>query len=61
LFPVLFFPLAVPVLLAALNCNDRIIMGNWKGLNDGWFQLLVIFDITYFTLGSVLFAETVEN
>jgi heme exporter protein B len=61
LFPVLFFPLAVPVLLAALNCNDRILMGNWKGASDGWFQLLLIFDITYFTLGSVLYAETVEN
>ena len=61
LFPVLFFPLSVPVLLAALNCNDRILQGNWKGIGDGWLQMLLIFDVTYITLGAILFSETVET
>jgi len=61
LFPVLFFPLSVPVLLAALNCNSQLMDGNWKGINDQWFQLLFIFNLIYITLGAVLFAETVET
>lgn len=61
LFPVLFFPLSVPVLLAGLNCNSQLMDGNWKGLSDQWFQLLFLFNLIYITLGAVLFAETVET
>ena len=60
LFPVLFFPLSVPVLLAALHCNDHILQGRWKGLSEGWLQILLIFDVTYVILGAILFSETVE-
>jgi len=60
LFPVLFFPLSVPVLLAALHCNDHILQGRWKGLSEGWLQMLLIFDVTYVILGAILFSETVE-
>lgn len=62
LYPILYFPLTTPVLLAAVeSCNA--IMLNQESLADlmkSWLGLLLIFGIIYLTLGLVLFGELIK-
>ena len=61
LFPLIYFPLTTPVLLAAVNACDVYLAGGI--INDtvqGWLTILVAFDVIYFTLGYLLFREVVN-
>lgn len=65
LFPLIYFPLTTPVLLAAVNGTD-ILLGTapgsafpWNEL-QGWLTILVAFDAIYFTLGLLLFREVID-
>ena len=56
LFPLLYFPLTIPVLLAAIQGS----LGFMTESGDNgwqWLGLLAGFDIIYFTLGILLFGE----
>jgi|GEM_PF-679184 len=61
LFPLIYFPLTTPVLLAAVNASDLYLAG---GVLDetvrGWLMILVAFDAIYLTLGYLLFREVVD-
>lgn len=57
LFPLLYFPLTVPVLLASVQASLSFLTsapGGWH-----WLGILAGFDIIYFTLGLLLFGELV--
>lgn len=62
LFPVIYFPLTVPVLLAAVNAT----LMHWQeGLSmetllGSWLGLLLAFDVIYISLSWVLFGELVK-
>ncbi len=59
LFPLLYFPLAIPVLLAASEAVLGFISGSaaaWQ-----WLGLLLGFDVIFITLSAVLFAELVGD
>ena len=62
LFPLLYFPLTAPVLLAAIESGRSHLSGNipFVELAQSWLGLLVIFDIIYFTLGILLFGEIIK-
>lgn len=57
LFPLLYFPLAVPVLLASSQAALSFISGVSSGEVGQWLGLLLGFDIIYLTLGILLFGE----
>lgn len=62
LYPLLYFPLTVPVLLSAVE-SSRMILVEGKDLSylmSSWLGLLVIFGIMYFTLCLLLFGELVK-
>ncbi|MCB9228334.1 MAG: heme exporter protein CcmB [Deltaproteobacteria bacterium] len=59
LFPLIYFPLTIPVLLAATQASLEFIHGpdhhGWQ-----WLGLLSGFDIIYITLGFMLFGELTD-
>lgn len=59
LFPLLYFPLTVPVLLSAVQASFYIWgIHSGEGL-DLWLGLLLVFCIIYLTLGLMLFEELI--
>jgi len=62
LYPVLYFPLTVPVLLCAVESCKAIIISQQSiaELMGSWLGLLTIFGIIYLTLGLLLFSELVK-
>jgi heme exporter protein B len=62
LYPLLYFPLVTPVLLAAVQAADLYLRD--QALNDvvlPWLGLLLAFDTIYFTLSFLLFPELVDE
>ncbi|MFW7378843.1 MAG: heme exporter protein CcmB [Oligoflexus sp.] len=62
LYPILYFPLTVPVLLSAVESSKAIIINQRSiaELMSSWLGLLIIFGIIYLTLGLLLFSELVK-
>lgn len=59
LFPLLYFPLTVPVLLAAVQASFCLWGISNQDSLDLWLGLLSVFCIIYLTLGVLLFEELV--
>ena len=62
LYPVLYFPLTTPVLLAAVESTTAHLGQGvtFGALMGSWLGLLLIFDVVYFTLGLLLFGELIR-
>lgn len=61
LYPILYFPLIIPVLLAAVQATLIYLeTGKMTSMFQNWIGLLAGFDTIYFTLGLLLFREIVE-
>lgn len=60
LMPLLLFPLIVPALLAAVKITSLIFFGDPMGQITGWFQLLLVFDVIFWSVCSVMFARVME-
>ena len=62
LYPLLYFPLTTPVLLAATQ-SSLIFLENGGATAPlkAWLSLLTGFDVIYFTLGVLLFTELVDD
>lgn len=62
LYPLLYFPLTTPVLLAATNAALTFLeVKQWTGNVRAWSTLLLAFDAIYFTLGLLLYGELVDD
>lgn len=65
LYPLLYFPLTTPVLLAAVQSSLIILDGTQGPAAQAgvraWLGLLAGFDVIYFTLGILLFTELVDE
>jgi heme exporter protein B len=61
LLPLLYFPLVVPALLAAVKTTSLIILGDPMSQARSWLILLVTFDAIYWTLCGLLFERVVED
>lgn len=60
LYPVLLFPLLVPVVLAAVHLTDALLLdGTWAG-NSGWMQMLVLYNVLFWVVPYLLFEYVVE-
>ncbi|MFN7640396.1 MAG: hypothetical protein ACK5PR_01455, partial [bacterium] len=62
LYPLIYFPLTTPVLLAAVESSRAHLVdgSSLEKLLSSWLGLLVIFGIMYFTLSLLLFGELVK-
>jgi len=62
LYPLLYFPLTAPVLLAAVQ-SSRLCLDGGRAASDikAWLGLLLGFDCIYVTLGILLFTELVDE
>jgi heme exporter protein B len=60
LLPLLFLPVAAPVLLAGTRAWQES-MGTAHGLADPWMRLLVVFAAVYLTLGVLLYGALQES
>ena len=61
LLPLLFFPLVVPVLLAAVKATSLLILGDPMGQLRPWATLLLAFDVIHWSLCGLLFGRVVED
>lgn len=62
LYPIIYFPLLTPVLIAAAETSISYLEhGQINEAQMKWITLLLGFDIVYLTLGILLFGELVEN
>ncbi len=61
LYPLLYFPLTTPVMLAATQVSITHLDGSkdWNQLLNSWLGLLIAFDLIYITLGTLLYGEMV--
>jgi heme exporter protein B len=60
LLPLLFLPIAAPVLLGATKAWDEALAGTPSG-GLGWLSLLAVFAVLYVTIGIVAFGPLLED
>ncbi len=60
LLPLLFFPVAAPVLLGATKAFDAAVAGT-PGAGTSWLELLVVFALVYGSIGAVAFGPLLED
>ncbi len=61
LLPVLFFPLVVPVIIAAVKATGRLIKGDPLLQLAGWLKLLTAFDIIFLVISFLTFEFVIEE
>ncbi|MBI5788241.1 MAG: heme exporter protein CcmB [Candidatus Schekmanbacteria bacterium] len=61
LLPILFFPLVVPVIIAAVKSTGRVLNGDPMDQLAGWLQLLAAFDIIFLVVCFLTFEYVIEE
>ena len=61
LLPVLLFPVAIPILLAAVKSTGLLINGGTLSDAMSWIKILTGFDIVFLVLSCLLFEFVVED
>lgn len=61
MLPILFLPVVVPVIIAAVKATGPVLAG--KGWEDMliWLQIMIAFDIIYLVLATLLFEFVIEE
>jgi heme exporter protein B len=60
LLPLLYFPLVVPALLAAVKATGLVLLGDPMGQTSSWVALLALFSLVFWGLCGALFTKVVE-
>lgn len=60
LYPILLFPLMVPLVIAAATLTERALSPRFSW-TDPWLRLVLLFDILFFTASLFLFEYAVEE
>jgi heme exporter protein B len=61
LFPLLLFPLVVPVIIGAVTATGIILGGGTLGEASGWLKLLGAFDTIFLVVAYLTFEVVVEQ
>lgn len=61
LLPLLFFPLVVPVIMAASRATTIALEGDAMGQVDDWLTILGAFNLVHWSLDGLLFARVVDE
>ncbi|MBI4295667.1 MAG: heme exporter protein CcmB [Chloroflexi bacterium] len=61
MLPILFFPIASPVIIAAVKATQMVLDGeSWNSLGS-WFQLIGVFDIIFLVASALVFEFVIEE
>ena len=55
LLPILFFPIAAPVIIAAAEATRAVLAGDSMGDYSRWLQLIAVFDVMFVVVASITF------
>jgi len=61
MLPVLLLPFLIPPLVAAVQVTAHLLGGRPLSEVAGWLRLLAAYDVTFVSLGTVLFRHTVDE
>ncbi len=61
LLPILLFPIIIPIILAAVNGTQEILILEEAQFLDRWLQLLIAFDVIFVAAGFLLFEYVVAD
>ncbi len=61
LLPVLLFPIIVPIILAAVNATQEVLLKEELRFYSDWLRLLLVFDVIYLTTGYLVFDYVVAE
>ena len=61
LLPILLFPIIIPIILAAVNGTQEVLILEEVQFLSRWLQLLIAFDVIYVAAGFVLFDYVVAD
>jgi heme exporter protein B len=61
LFPLLLFPLVVPVIIGTVTATGIVLSGGTLGEASGWLKLLGVFDAIFLTFSYLTFEFVVEQ
>ena len=61
MLPILFLPTVVPVIIAAVKATDLVLKGSSWGDMPIWLQIIVVFDIVYAVISTLLFEHIIQE
>ncbi len=61
LLPILYFPIIIPVLLNAVRITTSLLSGESLSSNSSSLQVLIAFDIIFFSAGILLYEYVIEE
>ena len=61
MLPILFLPVVVPVIIAAVKVTGPVLAGKSWGDSLIWLQIMIVFDIIYLVLATLLFEFVIEE
>ena len=61
MLPILFLPVAVPVIIAAVKATTSVLAGRPWGDMLTWLQIMIAFDIIYLVIATLVFEFVVEE
>ena len=61
LLPVLLVPIAIPLLIAAVECTSAVLAGDGLASASTWIQLLIAFDAIFLAAGYLTFPAILEE
>ncbi len=61
MLPILFFPIVIPVIIAAVKATELVLAGeSWSSLAS-WLQVMAAFDIIFVVVSSLVFEFIIEE
>jgi len=61
MLPILFLPVVIPVIIAAVKATGPVLAGETWGEIATWLQIMVAFDIIYLVVATLVFEFVVEE
>jgi heme exporter protein B len=61
MLPILFLPVVVPVIVAAVKATEPVLAGRPWGDMSTWLQIMIAFDIIYLVVATLVFEFVVEE
>jgi heme exporter protein B len=61
MFPILFLPITVPVIIAAVEATALVLQGRpWSDMST-WLQIMVAFDVIFLVVSTLVFEFVIEE
>ncbi len=61
MLPVLFLPIVVPVIIAAVKATGLILDGEPWGELTTWLQIIIAFDVIFLVISALVFEFVIEE